>query len=432
MPKYLGVSAIALGAMLAATAPSVAASLNIGGSGPLVDLDSNSGGDATVNVDTDDGVGVDLNLDSTTDGVVGEGGDDAILDLFGDGTTGGLLDGNLADVNGEGDAIVDADLLNGGEDSVIIDLFGEAGGDATAKVAIGEGIGDLELLDDAVLEDLFGLAGDGSIGEFEDLGEVAAIDSADGVTTVDVLDDTAMVTLGNGLDTGADLFGEDAATIDFGNERAAIALFDGGAGAEVDLGGLDAPDVSGVGSPAFGGLDVPETDGVDVPELGRILPDGAGGIGLAPIGVGEDDGGDDATAVVADSKAEFDGDSSDFTGVGAGRIGAAANLAARTSTRCFSPDEGQISHLISRQSYDPATVADWDETSDIRVIAVQLCPAAKVRVSQVAYADANMSFLRAAVSADADVKAKLNMAGRDAGDVLAVDKKGDSLVVYVY
>jgi hypothetical protein len=109
----------------------------------------------------------------------------------------------------------------------------------------------------------------------------------------------------------------------------------------------------------------------------------------------------------------------------------AATAGAQAATACFSPDEQQIANLRARTTYDGAMIASWKSASRISIVPISLCPEAKADLAAAIDADANIGYLQAAVAADVRLSSSLDPSyGPD--DVLAVDKAGDELKIYVF
>jgi hypothetical protein len=104
-----------------------------------------------------------------------------------------------------------------------------------------------------------------------------------------------------------------------------------------------------------------------------------------------------------------------------------ASLDAKANGKCFAPDPTQIAHLTNRHVYTDAMFSSWVSTSAISVIDTRLCDTARRTISN----DPNVARLQAFVNGNALVKSTLQKQGRSPSDVIAIDKKGDTLVVYI-
>ena len=69
----------------------------------------------------------------------------------------------------------------------------------------------------------------------------------------------------------------------------------------------------------------------------------------------------------------------------------------------------------------------WGGASRLRVIDVGLCKSAGAAISS----DSNVDRLQSLVAGNAGLKASLSKSGRSPNDVIAVDKNGQTLTVYV-
>jgi hypothetical protein len=124
------------------------------------------------------------------------------------------------------------------------------------------------------------------------------------------------------------------------------------------------------------------------------------------------------------------GNGTSVTTVIAGR--ATARAVQTANTKCFTPDDRQIAHLVGSRTYSSTTVATWQGAQAVTLVPVRLCPEARVKVSEVTYNNASMKMLREGISGSPAIRQKLRGAGRDADDVLAVDNKDGQLMVYIF
>lgn len=95
--------------------------------------------------------------------------------------------------------------------------------------------------------------------------------------------------------------------------------------------------------------------------------------------------------------------------------------------QCFAPDATQIARLTNRHDYSENMLSSWLTASSVSIINTNLCNGARSSISR----DANVARLQAFVSGNAALKSMLAKQGRSPSDVIAVDKKGDTLTVYV-
>ena len=474
MRKRIGISALALSAALAVS-PAAAASLNLGGDGPLVDLGTGTSEPVVdVNLGNDTGATVDLGndgsaitLDTTTDGSSEIG----VIDL-------GDTDATI-DLNGSGDPNdVVLDLDDDDCNDVIVDLFCNGADDTDGLIEIGEGgLIDLGGTDDEIEVNLGGTDESVFVDLFGD-GEDAVVDLDaldDDELVVDILDMEAPVpaTRIRLPDTdGLDLGDTDVGDVDLGNlpdidldgvlggEVIPDLFGAGGSVGDIDLGDIDLGNLPGID---LGDTDLGNLPNIDIGDLGGLpnidFGDTIGGVpGLPGVDFGTDgtdgtngtDGDDGATTVVVINQPGGDdpgtlpdpgafpngpgmtpGSNTTTIIPGVNRATARTRVA-QQDTKCFTPDDQQIANLVSRRTYTASGMAGWRNARNVTIVPVRLCPEARVRVSEVTYADANMAALRNGIAASPAIKAKLNGTGRSAEDVLAVDNKDGQLVVYIY
>lgn len=379
MRKQIALSGVALTALLLAIVPAGAVSLTIGGGGGLISVDgssdssTSSSGGVSVDIGGDADASVDLDADVDVD-LGGEG--DATFDLFGGKkkllTTGG---DNLVTV----DTSEDADAL--------ITLFGSGSGAGGAGVDI-----DVDLSGGSEDEVSVGLFG-GSDAGGSDL-------------TVDLLG-------GAEGDALVSLFGTGGVG--------------GGTGSSGDGLGFGVPDEAAIA--IFGPSDGDEVDNTQTGSIGNS-GSGAGPSSAAGPGTGGSGrSGGDMTADDGRTIAPTPAMPARIAPQATTRI--AANAAAQARASCFSPDDEQIAYLRGRATYDGSVAATWKSAANISIVPINLCPDAKARLAAAVEADANIQYLQAAVAADPRLKSSLRPS-YDPDDVLAVDKAGDGLTVYVY
>jgi hypothetical protein len=411
-------SGVALAVLTLAMAPASAQTINLpsetgGGSVSLGGGDS-GGGSSSGGTST----GADVNLGSNGTGGSGVLGvqprDDGtnIIDFNGDGIF-DLSNGDVLDLNGNG--IVD------GNEGPNVELFGIGEDGATQLVVGTEGNeNDAEV-------NLFGAPGDAS-------GSDAA--------RVDILT--------NGLDNPVDegdvarvnaLGGDEGA----GETEAVVSLFGAGENdASADgnlLAGEGATGENAAALSLFGqGDDGAGGGGGEVADTGGP---GGGGTGTGGSGGGSGSGGDDSdptqTGSVGNGSAGGNGGSGGsgggLTPARPGPNQAATRVAAvgdaQADANCFTPDETQIDYLLGRNSYDASMTASWSSAANVSIVPVNLCPEARTRLDAAIATDPNMDTLQNAVEATALITATLEPQFQ-ADDVLAVDKSGEDLTVYVY
>lgn len=454
MRKTLVLSGVALSALVLGMAPAGAISINIGGGGGLVSVD-------TGNADSSTGSTGGSSGGNTTEGSSGGGllnlGNLPLVDLSGDADVDATVDLNLG-LGGSGDGDAEGGLLGndgivnldtGGENGVIVDLFGAEGAIADVQLGVtGEGEGLLDLGaedglvnldtggDDGVILDLFGEAG--TVADVE-LG-------LDG--------DGGLLGIGGGPGATVSVGGEDVLGINGdGNADVNVGLLNGNpADPEVSI-GLG----SGDGTGLVGGADTSVTVDLfgpadtDDTTTGSVTPTPGGPTTGGPTtsdpgssGPGDtaDTGDDDGTTGPGTTSPGTGGPGTGSGPIvkpapGAGGVSpvrpAAGRVASLTTgaTTCFSPDEGQIAHLLARNSYSAEVKAELQAAEKIQLVPINLCADARAQLDAALAADPNIGALQTTIAADAEISAALEPAYQP-DDVLAADPSGEDLTVYVY
>ena len=104
-----------------------------------------------------------------------------------------------------------------------------------------------------------------------------------------------------------------------------------------------------------------------------------------------------------------------------------ASLDSTANARCFAPDATQIARLTNRHDYDAVPLSSWVDASSVSIVNTGLCDSARMKIAR----DANVARLQTFVDGNAAIKSMLAKQGRSPTDVIALDKKGGTLVVYV-
>ena len=168
---------------------------------------------------------------------------------------------------------------------------------------------------------------------------------------------------------------------------------------------LSAPQLSGDTMPSPGGESEPST---------ASPSDGTTG----------NDTSDRETLAVADelfgSSASFQ-DGEDFTSKPAGKRAA----------KCLSPNRAQLAHLLSRNQYAPEMGVGWARAR-VKLVPVNICAEARAAVSSALSADSNIAVLRSIIADTRKVRRSLSRERHDDDDVLAIDQKNGSVIVYVF
>ncbi|MEQ1901315.1 MAG: hypothetical protein ABL866_11335 [Devosia sp.] len=120
------------------------------------------------------------------------------------------------------------------------------------------------------------------------------------------------------------------------------------------------------------------------------------------------------------------------TGNGSGSSGVkVAALGDPDATACFVPDGTQMDRLVNRHRYDAATISSWRGANAIQVIEVGLCPDAAMRLAEIVAANRNVMALQSYLSGESTIRSQLGAQGHSVEDVVAVDRSGATLVIYV-
>jgi len=449
MRKSLVLSSVALSALLLATAPAGALSINIGGDGGLVSVDSGSSSSSSSSGDSGGST-----TEGTDGGLLKLGGKKPLIDLSGDAEVDATVNVDLGVGDDGNDRLIDLDT--GGDNGVIVDLFGDEGAIADVELGLdgddgalgGNGLVDLDTgSEDGVIIDLFGKSG--AVADVE-----LGLDRDDGV-----VHGNGLLDFGTGGDNGVivDLFGEGSAVADveLGLDGSNGSLVDNaggsyGTGEVVDIDGDGGAPVNarllrsapGSGSAGTASLDLfgaePADDGGGADNVDETT---TGSVTAADDGTtdGTDDGTDtDETAMAAaqPAGAPAPGAATARPAAGGAVGGAASTRVASTGSgggagACFSPDQAQIAHLLARNSYTAEITAELRTAEKIRLVPINLCEDARARIEAALAADPNIGTLQATVASDAEMSAALEP-GYEPGDVLAADPAGEEATMYVY
>ena len=99
---------------------------------------------------------------------------------------------------------------------------------------------------------------------------------------------------------------------------------------------------------------------------------------------------------------------------------------------CAVNNTRQLLQIAAAGKLSGAEIKAWMRAANVQVVPIKLCPAAKKQVAQILAKSKKINLLRRAVMSDALITASLGRTRYDAGDVIAVQRKGGQLVVYVY
>lgn len=99
---------------------------------------------------------------------------------------------------------------------------------------------------------------------------------------------------------------------------------------------------------------------------------------------------------------------------------------------CTVNNTKQLLQVAAAGKISGAEIKAWMRAANVQVVPIKLCPAAKKQVAALLAKSQKINLLRRAVMSDALITASLGRTRYDAGDVVAVQRKGGQLVVYVY
>ena len=79
-----------------------------------------------------------------------------------------------------------------------------------------------------------------------------------------------------------------------------------------------------------------------------------------------------------------------------------------------------------------AEIKAWQRSANVQIVPIKLCPLAKKQVAAILGKSQKMNLLQRAVMGDSLIMASLSRTSYRPGEVVAVQRKGGQLVVYVY
>lgn len=126
------------------------------------------------------------------------------------------------------------------------------------------------------------------------------------------------------------------------------------------------------------------------------------------------------------------GNGNGLPGNGNGRILVGSLGGANFVINCAVNNTRQLLQVAAAGKISGAEIKAWMRAANVQVIPIKLCPAAKKQVAQILAKSKKINLLRRAVMSDALITASLGRTRYDAKDVVAVQRKGGQLVVYVY
>jgi hypothetical protein len=180
---------------------------------------------------------------------------------------------------------------------------------------------------------------------------------------------------------------------------------------------------TGAGASLFGSDG--STDTANVGLGSTDLLDGLfGGGGIGPIGGTTTGGGGDGGG--AGGTGGGDGGTVLGGAGGSGGSGGSILRASLGSGGCITPNSRQIETLLGRHTYTQGMIGG---ATDVRIVKVPVCAAAVSRVAVAASDNSNVAGLQG--SLNGAILARIGQSGYTAGDVVAADRSGSTLVVYV-
>jgi hypothetical protein len=99
---------------------------------------------------------------------------------------------------------------------------------------------------------------------------------------------------------------------------------------------------------------------------------------------------------------------------------------------CTVNNTRQLLQIAAAGRISAAEIKAWMRAANVQVVPIKLCPAARKQVAALLARSQKINLLRRAVMSDALITASLARTSYDAGDVIAVQRMGGQLVVYVY
>ena len=99
---------------------------------------------------------------------------------------------------------------------------------------------------------------------------------------------------------------------------------------------------------------------------------------------------------------------------------------------CTVNNTRQLLQVASAGKVTGPEIKAWMRAANVQVVPIKLCPPAKKQVAALLAKSQKINLLRRAVISDALITASLGRTRFDANDVIAVQRKGAQLVVYVY
>lgn len=92
----------------------------------------------------------------------------------------------------------------------------------------------------------------------------------------------------------------------------------------------------------------------------------------------------------------------------------------------------QVLQLAANGKVSRSVIAGWQQAANVQVVPVKLCATTRQQVARILGASSKVQLLQGAAAADVLISASLSRTRYDAGDVFAIERRGDSLTVYVF
>lgn len=92
----------------------------------------------------------------------------------------------------------------------------------------------------------------------------------------------------------------------------------------------------------------------------------------------------------------------------------------------------QVLQLAANGKVSRGVIAGWQQAANVQVVPVKLCATTRQQVARILGASSKVQLLQGAAAADVLISASLSRTRYDAGDVFAIERRGDSLTVYVF
>lgn len=99
---------------------------------------------------------------------------------------------------------------------------------------------------------------------------------------------------------------------------------------------------------------------------------------------------------------------------------------------CTVNNSRQVLQVAAAGKITASEIKAWQRSANVQIVPIKLCPQARKQVAAIFAKSKKVNLLHRAVMSDALITASLNRTRYDAKDVVAVQRKGGQLVVYVF